>query len=66
MKKTIIFGLLLILIGNSCTTYMSPYAAANPRHKFETNTRRYERKLRRLDRRETRTIDPLRLSSPRH
>jgi hypothetical protein len=65
MKKIFIL-IFIIAISNGCTTYMSPYAAANPRHKFETNTRRYERKIRRLDRRETKTIDPLRLSSPRY
>jgi len=59
MKKIIIFCILLIL-GNSCTTYFSPERYANPRHKFESGTKRYERKMRRLERRNTSTIDPLR------
>jgi hypothetical protein len=65
MKKILIL-IFIVTISNGCTTYISPYAAANPRHKFETNTRRYERKLRRLDRRETKKIDPLNFSCPRN
>ena len=66
MKKYIIRAIIIIacfviaMVFYGCTTYIGPYQAANPRHKFETNTRRYERKLRRLDKRETKTIDPLR------
>lgn len=59
MKKTIIIGLLLIF-SSSCTTYFSPDRYANPRHKFESGTKRYERKLRRLERKCAPTIDPLR------
>ena len=65
MKKIFIL-IFIITILNGCTTYISPYSAANPRHKFETNSRRYERKLRKLNRRETKTIDPLRFSCPRY
>ena len=60
MKKIIIFSLITIL-GTSCTTYFSPDRYANPRHKFESGTKRFERKMRRMERRQNETIDPLRM-----
>lgn len=63
MKKTIIFALLLILIGSSCTQYFSPERYANPRHKFESGSKKYERKMRRFERESKPTIDPLRWSN---
>ena len=60
MKKIIIFIIIVLLYGSSCTTYFSPDRYANPRHKFESGGKKYERKLRRLERRNTPTIDPLR------
>ena len=50
-----------VMMMGCCTYYSDPYVYANPKHKFETSTKRYERKLRRLDRRNTKTIDPLRM-----
>ena len=52
---------LLAMSLHCCTYYSDPYVYANPKHKFETGTKRYERKLRRLDRHNTKTIDPLRM-----
>lgn len=60
MKKIIIICLLFTLGNSSCTTYFSPERYANPRHKFESGSRRYERKMRRLERKNKPTIDPLR------
>ena len=60
MKKTIIIGMFLIF-NCGCTTYFSPDRYANPRHKFESGSKRYERKLRRLERGQRETIDPLRM-----
>jgi hypothetical protein len=52
---------LLVMSLQCCTRYYDPYVYANPKHKFETGNKRYERKLRRLERRDTKTIDPLRM-----
>jgi len=60
MKKTIIFGLLLIL--SSCNQYFSPERYANPRHKFESSGKKYERQMRRYERQSKPTINPLRSS----
>lgn len=61
MKK-IFFLILTIVIFDSCTTYFSPERYANPRHKFESGSKKYERKLRRLERQSKPTINPLRSS----
>jgi hypothetical protein len=68
MKKYIIRTIILLLCFiltmalSGCTTYTNPYQAANPRHKFESGNRRYERKMRRFNRNKNSlpTIDPLR------
>ena len=58
---TIIIILILVsLMQCSCTYYVSPEQAANPRYKFERPNKRYERKMRRYERRNVKTIDPLR------
>lgn len=59
MKKKF-FLIPIILIFSSCTTYFSPERYANPRHKFESGSKKFERKMRRLERRNNPTIDPLR------
>jgi hypothetical protein len=61
MKKIIIICTLLVLVSSSCTTYFSPDRYANPRHKFESGNKRYERKMRRIQRESKPTIDPLRM-----
>ena len=60
--RTIILLLcfMLAIAFSGCTTYINPYQAANPRHKFESGNKRYERKIRRLNRSNSPTIDPLR------
>ena len=50
---------LLTLMNCSCTYYVSPERAANPRYKFERPNKRYERKMRRYEKRNIKTIDPL-------
>lgn len=66
-NKKRILGIIIILIlwlltfmNCSCTYYVSPDRAANPRHTFERSNKRYERKMRRYERRDNKTIDPLR------
>jgi len=65
MKKLviqIIFLLLCFLLAASlhcCTPRYDPYVYANPKHKFETGGKKYERKYRRQQRRNTPVIDPL-------
>jgi hypothetical protein len=51
---------LLTLMNCSCTYYISPEQAANPRYKFERPNRKYKREIRRYERRDNKTIDPLR------
>jgi hypothetical protein len=58
MKK--LFILFFIIFGTSCSTYFSPERYANPKHKFESGNKKFERKMRRAEKRENRTIDPLR------
>lgn len=60
MKKIIIICTLLVL-SSGCTTYFSPDRYANPRHKFESGNKRYERKMRRMQKECAPTIDPLRM-----
>ena len=50
MKKLII---LVVLFGCSCTTYITPDRAANPRRSYQIRTTKGERKLNRLLRRST-------------
>jgi hypothetical protein len=61
MKKIFIL-IFIIAISNGCTPYFTPERYANPRHKFESGSRKYERKMRRLERQSKPTIDPLRWS----
>jgi len=45
MKKLII---LIVLFATSCTRYITPERAANPRHKYIIRTTKGERKMSRL------------------
>jgi len=63
MKKIIILVVSVLIFGTSCTRYFTPGTYANPRHKFESGNKRYQRKMRRMrmQRECVPIIDPLRM-----
>ena len=57
-KKLVFILTFIILLFGGCTVYYSPERYANPRHKFESGLKKYDRRIRSSERKEI--IDPLR------